>query len=35
LRCRVCGAEYSLAEYKKWLDDGIEDELADVRCDRI
>jgi hypothetical protein len=35
LRCRGCGAEYSLAEYKKWIDDDIEDELADTRCDRI
>jgi hypothetical protein len=35
LRCGVCGAKYTLADYKNSIENDIEDKLADVRCDRI
>jgi hypothetical protein len=35
LRCRRCGAHYRLAEYRDRLDDILEEELADIRCDRL
>jgi ribosomal protein L37AE/L43A len=34
-RCRDCGAHYPLAEYRDRLDDILEAELADTRCDRL
>jgi hypothetical protein len=30
-----CGTHYSLAEYRDRLDDILEEELADTRCDRL
>jgi hypothetical protein len=35
LRCGHCGACYRLSEYHDRLDDNLEEELADIRCDRL
>jgi hypothetical protein len=35
LRCRACGAHYPLSDYRERLDDGLEEELANIRCDRF
>jgi hypothetical protein len=35
LRCKDCGADYRLAEYHDRLDDNLEEDLADIRCDRL
>jgi hypothetical protein len=35
LRCKGCGAHYALAEFRDRLDDSLEEELADTRCDRL
>jgi hypothetical protein len=35
LRCKACGAHYPLSDYRDRLDDILEKELADTRCDRF
>jgi hypothetical protein len=35
LRCRSCGARFSLSEFRESLDDNLEELLADTRCDRL
>jgi hypothetical protein len=35
LRCRACGAHVALAEYQEQMDEQLEEELADTRCDRL
>jgi len=35
LRCRSCGAEFSLKEAMACMDDQFERQVADVRCDRF
>jgi hypothetical protein len=35
LRCKGCGAQYPLAEYRDRLDDILDEELAGTRCDRL
>ncbi|MGE5258684.1 MAG: dual CXXC motif small (seleno)protein [Hyphomicrobiales bacterium] len=35
LRCRSCGARYPLAEYRENLDESLDEQLADARCDRL
>jgi len=35
LRCRSCGARFSLSEFRESLDDVIEELLGDTRCDRL
>jgi len=35
LRCKGCGAHYPLAEYRDRLDDLLEEQLADTRCDLL
>ncbi|MGD8261218.1 MAG: dual CXXC motif small (seleno)protein [Desulfobacterales bacterium] len=35
LHCRSCSALFTLAMYKQWIDDDLEEELADIPCDRL
>jgi hypothetical protein len=35
VRCRACGAEYPVADFRQEIDAAAEEELADVRCDRL
>jgi hypothetical protein len=35
LRCRSCGAQFSIADYREELDDILEEQLANTRCDRL
>jgi hypothetical protein len=35
LRCRSCGARFSLSELRESLDDVLEELLGDTRCDRL
>jgi hypothetical protein len=35
LRCRSCGARFSLSEFRASLDDVLEELLGDTRCDRL
>ncbi len=35
MRCRVCGAEFSLEGIIDLLDRNLEDELANIPCDRL
>jgi hypothetical protein len=35
LRCRACGAHLSLAEYRGQMDEQLDEDLADTRCDRL
>jgi hypothetical protein len=35
LRCRSCGADYALAQLSRIIDEGMEEVLADVPCDRL
>jgi len=35
LRCRSCGKLYPVERYLGDSDDGLDELLADIRCDRI
>ncbi|MFZ5570854.1 MAG: dual CXXC motif small (seleno)protein [Thermodesulfobacteriota bacterium] len=35
MRCRGCGAEFPLERITEWFDQELEDELADIPCDRL
>jgi len=35
LRCRACGAHFSLADYQSLMDEQLDEELAHTRCDRL
>ncbi|VTR65359.1 conserved hypothetical protein [Desulfosarcina cetonica] len=35
MRCTGCGAEYPLTRFIHQLDETMERELANFRCDRI
>jgi len=35
LRCRSCNARFPLERFKEAMDEELEEELADVRCDRL
>jgi len=33
--CRGCGSEFSLNQFQDWLDEALEQTLANVRLDRL
>jgi hypothetical protein len=35
MRCRSCGREYPLEQFSDLMDDDFEQQLANVRCDRL
>jgi hypothetical protein len=35
VRCGACGAEYPVADFREYIDEAFEEELADIRCDRL
>lgn len=35
LRCRACGAEHPVADFREQIDEAIEEALADTPCDRL
>ncbi|MFP4445624.1 MAG: dual CXXC motif small (seleno)protein [Desulfosudaceae bacterium] len=35
MRCRDCSTDFPVAEYRKLLDEYLEEQLANVPCDRL
>jgi len=35
LRCRACGARFSLSDFRGQIDEALEEALADIPCDRL
>ncbi|MFC1489365.1 dual CXXC motif small (seleno)protein [Thermodesulfobacteriota bacterium] len=35
MHCRSCNAEYSVERFADLMDDLFEEELGNVRCDRL
>ncbi len=35
MRCMECGADYHIESLADSMNDGFEDALSDIRCDRF
>ncbi|MFP4039821.1 MAG: dual CXXC motif small (seleno)protein [Desulfosudaceae bacterium] len=35
MRCRDCGADFPVREYKELMDEYLECQLANVPCDKL
>jgi hypothetical protein len=35
MRCKACGARYSLDRFASLMDEDFEEKLANVSCDRL